>query len=172
MSILWRKRRCTYRINAYKKTLTRITHRINIHFYITFIHTSIIHSYITYKHKFIHANLHTDVHSHTLYTWVWICMYIVHHVYIVVLNILYLHCVVLLRAQGPFATYLYIAGYWAYLQKIYKVKIYKTTYWYVCNDHKNTVLRSEHFKWIRERKFGKNMKNNEKLGKIIKIDVY
>ena len=27
------------------------------------------------------------------------------------------------------ATYLYIAGLWAYLQKIYKVKIYKTTYW-------------------------------------------
>ena len=35
----------------------------------------------------------------------------------------------LLRAQWPFATYLYIAGLWAYLQNIYKVKIYKTTYW-------------------------------------------
>ena len=34
-----------------------------------------------------------------------------------------------LRSQWPFATYLYIAGLWAYLQKIYKVKIYKTTYW-------------------------------------------
>ena len=80
--------------------------------------------------------------------------------------------ILVLRAQWPFATYLYIAGYWAYLQKIYKVKIYKTTYWYVCHDHKNTVLRSEHFKWIREREFGKNMKNYEKLWKIIKIDVY
>ena len=79
---------------------------------------------------------------------------------------------IFLRAQWPFATYLYIAGYWAYLQKIYKVKIYKTTYWYVCNDHKNTVPRSEHFKWIREWEFGKNMKNYEKLWKIIKIDVY
>ena len=68
-----------------------------------------------------------------------------------------------LRAQWPFATYLYIAGYWAYLQKIYKVKIYKTTHWYACHDHKNTVLRSEHFRWIRERKFGKNNKNYEKL---------
>ena len=34
-----------------------------------------------------------------------------------------------LRAQWPFATYLYIAGLWAYLQTIYKVKLYKTTYW-------------------------------------------
>ena len=34
-----------------------------------------------------------------------------------------------LRAQWPFATYLYIAGLWAYLQKIYKVKIYKAKYW-------------------------------------------
>ena len=29
-----------------------------------------------------------------------------------------------LRAEWPFATYLYIAGYWAYLQNIYKVKVY------------------------------------------------
>ena len=77
-----------------------------------------------------------------------------------------------LRAQWPFATYLYIAGYWAYLQKIYKFKINKTTYWYICNDHKNTVPRSEHSKWIREREFGENMKNYEKLWKMIKIDVY
>ena len=34
-----------------------------------------------------------------------------------------------LRAPWPFATHLYIAGLWAYLQNIYKVKIYKTTYW-------------------------------------------
>ena len=34
-----------------------------------------------------------------------------------------------LRAQWPFATYLYIAGLWVYLQQTYKVKIYKTTYW-------------------------------------------
>ena len=43
-----------------------------------------------------------------------------------VLFILYL--VYMLRAEWPFATYLYIAGLWAYLQN-YKVKIYKTTYW-------------------------------------------
>ena len=36
-------------------------------------------------------------------------------------------------------------------------------YEYVCNDHKNTVVRGEHFKRIKERKFGKNMKNYEKL---------
>ena len=36
---------------------------------------------------------------------------------------------ILLRAQWPFTTYLYIAGLWAYLQKFYKVKIYETTYW-------------------------------------------
>ena len=36
---------------------------------------------------------------------------------------------IILRAQWLFATYLYIAGLWAYLQKIFKVKIDKTTYW-------------------------------------------
>ena len=34
-----------------------------------------------------------------------------------------------LRAQWPFATHLYIADLCAYLQNIYKVKIYKTSYW-------------------------------------------
>ena len=38
--------------------------------------------------------------------------------------------------------------------------------------NKNTVIRSEHFKLISEREFGKNMKNYEKLLKLIKIDVY
>ena len=44
-------------------------------------------------------------------------------------KILFLNKIDKLRAQWPFATYLYIVGLWAYLQKIYKVKIYKTTYW-------------------------------------------
>ena len=66
-----------------------------------------------------------------------------------------------LRAQWPLATYLCTAGSSAYLQKFNKVKIYKTTYWYVCYDHKNTVWRREHLKWLREWEFVKNMKNYE-----------
>ena len=40
--------------------------------------------------------------------------------------------------------------------------MYKTTYCYVCNDHKNTVLKSNHLKCKMKRVFVKNMKNYEK----------
>ena len=64
--------------------------------------------------------------------------------------------------------YMHIACSWAYLQNIYKVYIYKTVYWYVCYDHKNTVLRGEHLKWNTEREYVENMTNYEKIWKIKK----